>query len=175
MTDAVKKNGITFGIIIAVYFVLRVSIMYAIDISLFANGWISAIDFVVCLTLSIVAISKAKSAMGGFISFKEAFTVYFLNVLIGMTVYTLFIIILFNIIDPAAKETVNELVVTKTIEGMQSFGVDSATLKKTAEDLRAKDSFSVANQLLGLPIGLAISSVIGLIVAAAMKKNKDLY
>lgn len=172
MTDAVKKNGITFGIIMAVYFVLRTSIMYATDLSLFVNGWISAVDFIVGITLSIVAISKAKSAMGGFISFKQAFTVYFINVLIGFGIYTLFVILLFNVIDPAAKDTLNELTLKKTIEGMQAFGADSAMVKQTVEGMKEKDSFSVGNQLLGFPIGLAMSSILGLIVAAIMKKNK---
>ena len=81
MTEAIKKNGVNFGIIMAAYFVVRTSLMYAIDLKLFTNGWISLFDFIVALTLSIIAISKAKKALGGYISFKEAFTIYFLNII----------------------------------------------------------------------------------------------
>lgn len=172
MTQAVKKNGITFGIIMAVYFVLRTSIMYATDLSLFTNGWISAVDFIVGITLSVIAISKAKSAMGGFISFKQAFTVYFLNILIGFAIYTVFIILLFNVIDTAARDTVHEQYIAKSVEGMQKFGMETSAIKEAAEKMQETNTFSVGNQLLGFPIGLAISSVIGLIVAAIMKKNK---
>lgn len=172
MTEAVKKNGITFGIILAVYFVLRIGIMYAVDLSLFTNKLIGIADFVIGLAISIVAISKAKSAMGGFISFKHAFTVYFLNVLIGLGAYTLFTILLFNIIDPAAGETVHELTIETTVKSMQGFGVDTAQIKQMAEGMKENNTFSLKNQLIGFPIGLAVSCIIGLIVAAIMKKNK---
>lgn len=172
MTEAVKKNGITFGIIMAAYFVLRTGIMYAVDLSLFTNKMIGIADFVIGLVISIVAISKAKSAMGGFISFKQAFTVYFINVLIGLGTYTLFIILLFNVIDPSAAETVHELTIESTVKSLQGFGMETAQIKKVAEEMRNNNTFSIGNQLIGFPIGLAISSLIGLIVAAIMKKNK---
>jgi len=172
MTEAVKKNGINFGIAIAIYFVLRTSLMYTIDLKLFTNGWISLLDLIVAVTLTILAISKAKKALGGFISFKQAFTVYFLNTLISFFIYTLFIILLFNVIDPEASEIVHNYNIEKTVEGMQNFGVDSKTIRETAEKMKESNTFSVSNQLIGFPIGVGISCIIGLIIAAIMKKNK---
>ncbi len=172
MTEAIKKNGVTFGIIMAAYYVLRGSIMYAVDLELFTNSWIKLFDFIITLALSIIAISKAKSALGGYISFKNAFVVYFINILIGLVVYSIFIIVLFNIIDPAAKDTLQEYTIKSTVEGMQKFGADSDMIRETAKNMQKSNPYSTGNQLLGLPIAIAISCVIGLIVAAIMKKNK---
>lgn len=172
MTEAIKKNGVNFGIIIAVYFVVRASLMYVTDLKLFTNGWISLVDIIVTLTLSIVAVAKAKKALGGYITFKEAFIVYFLNTLISFAVYTLFIIILFNVIDTEAKEIVHQYNIEKTVESMKGWGVDTAAIKATVENMKDNNTFSVTNQLLGFPIGLAFSCLIGLIIAAIMKKNK---
>jgi len=172
MTNTIKKNGVTFGIILAAYFVIRTALVYSIDLKLFVSGWFGFVDFIVLLVLTIVAIAKAKKAMGGFISFKEAFTVYFITVLIGLVTYTVFNMLLFNVIDPEAKEIVREEVITKTVETMKSFGGDSAMLKETITKMRETDSFSIPQQALGLGMGLLMYSVIGLIVAVAMKKNK---
>ena len=172
MTEAVKKNGINYGIAIAIYFVVRTSLMYAVDLQLFTNGWISLVDFIVAIALTVMAISKAKKALGGYISFKQAFTVYFLNTIISFSIYTLFIILLFNVIDPEASEVVHNYNIEKTVEGMQKFGVDSNTIRETAEKMKESNTFPIGNQLIGFPIGVGISCVIGLIVAAIMKKNK---
>jgi len=172
MTEAIKKNGVNFGIIMAAYFVVRTSLMYAIDLKLFTNGWISLFDFIVALTLSIIAISKAKKALGGYISFKEAFTIYFLNIIISFAIYTVFTILLFNVIDADAKEVVHQYNIEKTVQSLKDWGVDSSTIKKTVEGMKDNNSLSIGNQLLGFPIGVAISCIIGLIIAAIMKKNK---
>jgi fumarate reductase subunit C len=172
MTEAIKKNGVTFGIIMAAYMVLRGTIMYAVDLNLFTSGWIKLIDFIVTVAISVIAVFKAKSAQGGFISFKDAFVVYFINNLIGLVAYCIFIIVLFNVIDPAAKEIVNEYTIKSSIEGMQKFGVDSKTLRETAVNMRKSNVYSTGNQLMGLPISIAISCIVGLIIAAIMKKNK---
>lgn len=172
MTEAVKKNGINFGIIVAVYFVLRTSTMYAIDLKLFTNGWISFLDLIVALGLSIFAISKAKKALGGYITFKDAFIVYFLNVLISFAIYTVFIIILFNVIDPEAKEIVHQFNIEKTVEGLKNFGVDTAKIKETVENMKTNNTFDLKNQLIGFPIGVGISCILGLILAAIMKKKQ---
>jgi hypothetical protein len=172
MTNVIKKNGVTFGIILAAYFVIRVALMYSIDLKLFTNGWFSLVDLIALLALTIIAIGKTKKAMGGFISFKEAFTVYFITILIGFVVYTIFNMLLFNVIDPGAKEVLQEEVIRKTVETMKSFGGDSAMLKETVTKMRETDSFSIPQQALGLGMALLMYSVVGLIVAAVMKKNR---
>lgn len=172
MTNVIKKNGINFGIILAIYFVLRTALIYSIDLKLFVNGWFGFLDFVVTIIITIIAVYQAKKAMGGFIAFKEAFTTYFIATVIGLVTYSLFNILLFNVIDPAAKETVQEHVLEKTVEAMQQFGADSDSIRETAKGMRETDSFSIPQQLLGLGISIIIYSIIGLIIAAIMKKNK---
>lgn len=172
MTNTIKKNGVTFGIILAAYFIVRTALIYSIDLKLFTSGWFTLVDFIAILTLTIIAISKTKKAMGGFIAFKEAFTVYFIAILIGLTTYTIFNMLLFNVIDPDAKEIVKEEVIQKTVETLKSFGGDSTVIKETVTKMRETDSFSIPQQALGLGIALLMYAVVGLIIAAIMKKNR---
>ncbi|WP_294825164.1 DUF4199 domain-containing protein [uncultured Flavobacterium sp.] len=172
MTEAVKKNGVNFGLIVGVVSIVITSIMYAVDVKMFANYWIGICLFIVNLVLGIVAVAKAKKAMGGYISFKDAFTTYFIAMAIGALIGSVFMFLLFNVIDPGAKEIIMERVVEMTVSMMEGFGAKSEDIRKTVEDMKATDSFGLVSQIKSYFGGLVMYIVIGLIVAASMKKNK---
>lgn len=174
MNDIIKKNGVTFGIILGVYFILRTTIMYSVDLKLFVNGFIGIGDFIVSLILGVIAVSKAKKSLGSFITFKEAFTTYFIAMVIGLSMYTVFNIILFNVIDPGAKDILKQHFMEYALNMMQSLGGgnNSAIIKQSVEQIKNTDTFGPFEQLKGLVISILLYSVVGLIVAAIMKKNK---
>src|SRR5690606_22568246 len=122
--------------------------------------------------LGIMAVSKAKSALGGYISFKEAFTTFFLALLIGSILYILFMYILWNFIDPEGANAVVEATIETTVEWLQAAGTPEGDIKEMVEQMRASDNFGLVGQLKALAGSVIIYSIIGLIVAAAMKKNK---
>lgn len=172
MTEAVKKNGLNFGLIVGVTSIVITSIMYAVDVKMFANYWIGICMFVVNLVLGIVAVAKAKKAMGGYISFKDAFTTYFMAMAIGAALGSIFMFVLFNLIDPGAKEIIMERVVEMTVSMMEGFGAKAEDIRKTVEDMKAIDNFGLVQQLKSYIWGLLFYIIIGLIVAASMKRNK---
>lgn len=171
MTEVVKKNGVNLGIILAILLIALTTIQYTVDITLFVNPWINIIKMILFIVLGIIAIVKAKATLEGFISFKEAFTAYFLTIVVGSLGYTLFVILLFNVIDPAAKTTVMDLVIESTAKTLQSFGSSTEDIKKTINAMKESDSFGIASQLQGLVFSILGYSVVGLICAAAFKKN----
>ncbi|OYQ38020.1 hypothetical protein CHU92_06875 [Flavobacterium cyanobacteriorum] len=172
MTQAVKKNGVTFGIIIGVISIIISAIMYATDLSLFTKWWVGIVLFFINLILGIVAVGKAKASQGGFISFKETFTTFFIAMAIGAAISSTFMFILFNFIDPGAKDIILENVKEMTVNMMQEIGSSTEDIKKTVEKLDETDNFSFASQLQSYMWGLLLYIIIGLIVAAIMKKNK---
>ncbi|WP_330442087.1 DUF4199 domain-containing protein [Flavobacterium sp. C4GT6] len=171
MKEAIKKNGVNFGIILGILLIALITIQYTVDINLFVNPWINIIKMILFIVLGIIAIAKAKVALKGFISFKEAFTAYFLTIVIGSLGSTLFVILLFNVIDPSAKTTVMDLIIESTAKTLQSFGSSTEDIKKMVDEMEKADSFGVASQLKGLAISILGYSVVGLICAAAFKKN----
>lgn len=177
MEQAIKKNGITYGVVLAVYLVLRTIIMYSVDLKLFVSPWLGITDFVVTLVLGIVAVAMAKKGLGGFITFKQAFTSFFITIVIGLVAYSITNILLFNVIDPGAKAVIQQHVIEYTLGLMQGFGSENTeVLKATVEKLKNTDSLSVGMQLQSLVLNIVIYCIVGLIVAVAFRnKTKDTY
>ena len=172
MNDVIKKNGVNFGIIVGVISILMYTLMYIIDIKMFANYWIGIVSFFVNLIIGIVAVAKSKKALGGYISFKESFTVFFIVIVIGLVLGTSFMYILFNFIDPSAKEVIMNEVIEKTVAMMQGLGTPAADMKEVINEMKDTDNFGILAQIKSYVGSLVLYSIIGLIVAAAMKKNK---
>lgn len=171
MNEAIKKNGIKFGIISAVISIVLTVLMYAIDINLFANSWIGIGMVFFYLALGIYVVSTTKKEMGGTINFKEAFTTYFIYSVIGIVIAKIFEYILFNFIDPSAKEQILEISINKAVEMMEKFDTPKEVLKETVKSMKETDQFSIGSIIKGSAMGIVFSSIIGLIVAAIMKSK----
>jgi len=172
MTESVKKNGVNYGLILGLFSILATAVIYAVDLSMFTSIWLGLILFVIGMTIGIMAVAKTKKVLGGYITFKEAFTTFFIVMLIGLLSNMIFSYILFNLIDPAAAETIKDNLIEMTVSLGQKFGTPSEELKTQVEAIRDTDNYSLISQLKTLMGSLLFYIVIGLIVAAIMKKNK---
>lgn len=172
MTEAIKKNGVKFGVILGVVAILTTSIIYATDITLLANMSTGFIVLAVQLVILIAGTLAAKKAMGGYISFKEAFTTYFIIAALGMAISIIFNMILLNLIDPGAKELITEKMIENTMGWVKNSGMKAEDLRKMVEEMRAADSYGYVGQIKSYFGILIFYTVIGLIVAAILKKNR---
>ena len=85
---------------------------------------------------------KTKKELKGIFPFKEAFTTYFISAVIGILISMVFNIILFNFIDPAAKDTIKELTIKYAVEMMQKFNAPAASINQAIKDMQANDQFA---------------------------------
>ena len=173
MNSIFKKNGINFGLIMGIFSILVTTLIYAIDISLFVSPWIGITSIVIYLILGVWVVSKTKKELNKSITFKEAFTVYFLAAAIGATLSVAFNIILFNYIDPAAKDTIRQLTIDYTVDMLKKFSTPTAAIKETVEKLQESDNYSLANQLKGLVFSFVFSAVFGAILALIFKNKTN--
>ena len=169
MNEIIKKNGITFGIISGLISIFTVTLIYVIDIKLFTSWWLGLLGIAVSIILACVLLSKTKKELNGNLSFKEAFTTYFIMALIGILMSTLFSILLFNLIDTSLQVTVKELTLKATSEMMKKFGADKTAMKEALKTINETDQFSVLQQIKGIFTSLVMSSIFGLILAAFFK------
>ncbi len=169
MNEIIKKNGITYGVIAGIVSVLITTIVYSVDLSLMTKWWFGIIVLAISIGISISLLSKTKKDLKGNFTFKEAFTTYFICSVIGTLISVLFTIILFNFIDPAAKETLKELILEFTKNIMQKMGAPASEMNKALKEIASKDSYSVVEQLKGSVFSIAFSAIIGLILAAIFK------
>jgi hypothetical protein len=173
MNEIIKKNGVTFGIILGLFSVLFTTAIYVIDLHLFTSWWIGIVSIIIAITIGVVLVSKTKKQMGGNITFKEAFTVYFIASAIGSFISTFFYYILFNFIDTQAKETIKEITLKYTADMMEKFGAPAASVNETMQKLAQTDNYSLGNLMLGFAVGLVIQAIFGLILAAIFKTRSN--
>ncbi|WP_304143631.1 DUF4199 domain-containing protein [Mesoflavibacter zeaxanthinifaciens] len=165
-----SNYGLYLGLLIAVVYVIS----YAINIELLTKWWIGIIMLLAIIVFGIVSISKSKKAQNGFISLKEAFTSYFITILIGLIVASVVAIVLFNVIDPDAAITLKEKTIENTAEMMRNWNAPEESIVETVEKMREQpNQFSIGSVLQSLVIQLVIFSIIGLIAALIMKKSDD--
>lgn len=171
INEVIKKNGITYGITLGVILALITATMYAIDLKLFVSGWIGATTFVIYLIIGIVVLTKTKKEINDIFSFKDAFTTYFITILIALSISTLFSILLFNVIDPEAKETISGYLIKYMAETLQKFGTPASAINEALAKMKETSPFSTFEQLKGLVFSLALYSILGLILAAFFKSK----
>lgn len=171
INEIIKKNGITFGVTIGIISALITSTIYAIDLNLFTSWWIGSLSILTYLILGIVLLSKTKKEIKTFFSFKDAFTTYFIAAVIGILIATFFNILLFNFIDPSAKDTLNELMIKFNVEMLQKFGTPASAINEAIAKLKENNPYSTFELLKGSIFSIVFSSIFGLILAAFFKSK----
>ncbi|SFD85717.1 DUF4199 domain-containing protein [Flavobacterium phragmitis] len=171
INEVIKKNGITYGIALGVILALITATLYAIDLKLFVSGWIGGLTFVIYVVVGILLLTKTKKEVNGFFSFKDAFTTFFIATIIAVAISSLFSILLFNVIDPEAKNTLSELLVKYMAETLQKFGTPASAINEALTKMRENNPFSVTEQLKGLVFSVIGYSILGLILAAFFKSK----
>ncbi|MDP2687489.1 MAG: DUF4199 domain-containing protein [Aequorivita sp.] len=169
-----KKSAVTYGLILGAVLALMTTLMYVLNTELFTKWWIGILSFLVVIAIAIVSVAKAKGILGGIISFKEAFTVYFITVAIGSLISTFVGILIFNILDPDLAAFLQEKTLEMTAEFMQKMGTPQVEIDKQMAKMADQDNFAILSQLKNYVFGLAFMSVIGLLVALIFKtKNPN--
>ena len=175
MNDAVKSAASKYGPTIAGISIAYTLVAYLIDMKLMVNTWAGISLWVVNFALLIIAVRAAKKAMDGFISFKNAFTTFIMTFVISSLLSTVFNIVLFAVVDPAAAQELQELTIETTISFMEKLGTPESELEKQVAAMEEANQFSMGNQVKGFFMGIVFYAILGLIVAAVMKKDKPVF
>lgn len=173
MNEIIKKNGITYGIIAGVVGALITATIYAIDLNLFAKWWINISIILIYITIGIILLSKTKKELKGVFSFKEAFTTYFISGVVATLISVGFNILLFNVIDPSAKDTLNEILIKSTAETLQKFGTPAAAINETVTKMQENNPYATVELLKGSVFSIAGTAFFGLILALIFKSKQS--
>ena len=163
------NNGLYLGGILALISVL----IYAVNVDLFTEWWLGIILFLVVVVYGVLTAIKSRTSLGGFISFKQAFTSYFITIAIGTLIATIVGIAIFTFIDPEAATYLNEQILLLTKQTMERFGMPQEAMQAALDEAAKKDNFSLGMQSQAFVFRLAFYAVIGLIVALIVKKTNN--
>jgi len=171
MNEIIKKNGISYGIITGIVSALITTAIYSIDLNLFTAWWVTLISISSYIIISIVLLSKTKKELKGIFSFKDAFTTYFISAVIGILISVVFNIILFNFIDPSAKESIKEISIKYAVEMMHKFNTPSSAVNEAVKKLQENDQFSIVELIKGSVFSIVFSALFGLLLALIFKSK----
>ncbi len=175
MSEIIKKNAVPFGVALGLLSVLITGFIYVFDINLFLSGWVTFFKIIVYSAIIIVLLNKTKKELGGYMSFKEAFSTFFYAAVIGIVIATTFDIILFNLIDPSLKDSLKEITINFTVELLEKFKTPTTEIKKAVEEIKNTDQFSILQQIKGLFTYFLFAAIFGLIFSAIFKKDKPVF
>ena len=167
LRSSATQYGLYIGLILSGFTIIA----YAVNLELLTKWWLNTILFIVILIIGIVSILKSKQLLEGFISFKQAFTAWFTTIVVGVLISTAVNILLFNVIDPSAAEAVKQATIETSVSMMENFGAPQSEIEKAIVVMEEQNQFAVGSLLKSVAWQLLFYAIIGLIVAAVMKKN----
>jgi hypothetical protein len=173
MNEVIKKNGIKFGVITGAISVLMSLTFYLIDIKLFINPWLGFGLILLYLAIGIYQLIELKRDLSGKMPFKEAFTGYFYAAFIGISISTLFSILLFNVIDTEARDLITENLITYQAEQFQKWNVPTEQIKESIKQMKENPQFTIGGLTKGYGFSLLGAAIFGLILAAIMKSKTN--
>jgi hypothetical protein len=171
MNEIIKKNGISYGIITGVVSALITTTIYSIDINLFTAWWVTVLNILFYITIGAVLLSKTKKELKGIFPFKDAFTTYFISAVVGILISVVFNIILFNFIDPSAKESIKEVSIKYAVEMMEKFNTPSSAINDAIKKMQESDPYSPIELLKGSAFAIIFSALFGLLLALIFKSK----
>ncbi|MEP1489600.1 MAG: DUF4199 domain-containing protein [Algibacter sp.] len=172
MEKSLKSIATNYGMYLGVALVLITILAYAIDLSLFVNTWFGISIYVIIIIFGIYAVAKVKQAFNSFATFKDAFSAYFITILVGLLISATVTFILFNFIDTDAALVLKEKSVEKIIQVYEKMNLAPDKIAEIVDKIESENLYSIKNSLVGLTTSYLLPlSIIGLIVAAAMKKS----
>ena len=167
-----KKISTSYGLYIGVALILITVLVYTFDISLYTKWWFGVIILIFTIGIACMAVSKSKKLSDTLFTFKNAFTSYFLTIIIGTFISLIFTYILFNVIDPEAAQTLTELTIESTREMMEGFGAPQDQINATLNEMQNQNNYSLINLLKGYAFQLILFIIIGLIVALIFREKE---
>jgi hypothetical protein len=164
------KNGLILGVISVVITLC----LYAIDYTLMGQMKFALLGLLVALGYGIFAGSNYRKEVGGFLPFGKAFQHGFFMFAVSGLVSTIFMILLYNVIDPELPQKLTDASMENTMAMMEGFGMSGDQLDEAMEKAResAGDQFTIGRQLMGYGISLIFSAILALITGAIVKKNQ---
>ena len=171
MEQTTKSAAINYGVYLGAITSLITIIIYGVDIDLFTAPWLGIVLFIIVVAFGAVSALNSRKILGGFISFKQAFSSYFITIAVGTLMSSIVGIVIFTYIDPEAAIYLNEQVLILTKETMERIGLPQEAIIAAIEEASKKDNFSLGAQTQAFVFRLVFYAVIGLIVGLIVKKT----
>jgi hypothetical protein len=167
------KNFVLYGgIALGLLGIIVTGITYFIGVEAMVSLWTAGIELVLFVGLYIYLGLRFRKLHGGYLSYKDSFTLIFFMSVISYVITGLFLILLYHVINPSLPEKLQDATIQKAVAWMQKFDVPQDKIDEQIGKMQGDNSqFSIGSQLRSIPISFIISAIIALLLALFIRKN----
>lgn len=165
---------IKMGLLIALMKIILSTVQY----QFFLTSWgmtmaITVLSFILGALLLGVTGNMQRKAMGGYITIKEAFQCIFVAILIIVVLNSLYDFIYIKYIDPDMILKIKE----SSMGFAEKMGAPQESLDKMEKqfDEQSAEKTDLNKQFVGFLSQIVMYSIVGIIIAAIVKKNKPAH
>lgn len=162
------KTGIQFGILTGIIYILVLVGRYYFGNTPVHLGVGSAVGYVIIIALFFLAANTRKKQLGGAADVKELFGTVFIVILITELCFSLFNYIYLRYLDPGYLDRFSR----STLEWMQQAKLPEKELEAFEKTIQEQKQTSFGTLALGFARAIIMDSIVGLIIAFILKKNK---
>ncbi len=183
MNTIIKQNGINFGLILGFLLILPTLLGYAVNISILVSYWTLAYVLATVIIVGIITIAFTKKGLGGFINFRNAFSAYFIMLVVSSLISSFMNFALFNVVDKDFTEVVKEKQI-ESVNGQRDWVMNKmgdapvekidemdAKFDEAIEKIKLDDPYSLISIIKGFAIFVSIFSIFGLLLSLILKKK----
>ncbi|MDI1256768.1 MAG: DUF4199 domain-containing protein [Flavobacterium sp.] len=175
MTGIIKKTGIQLGIALGVALVLLSSYIYFIATKLFTNVWMGLFTIFITVIFGIIAILITKKKLGGYITFKEAFSTYFFTIVVGKLISCVFAVIISSfVLTTETRATIKQQMSDFNMKIMKQNETPAEEIAKNNETFKTYDPFAPSEIIAPTIKYLLRDSLIGFLVALIFRNKRSL-
>ena len=171
MKDYILTSGLYLGLLQMLLLVFS----YAMGVEFSLNEAWSLVNAFLPYILLVILVVRYKKFLGGYVSFKETFTVTLGILVAGAFIATFFSIVMYNYIAPDFAAMLKQATLDKLFVQLEQLPEDNAmygVMETLIEQTEAEDIYSASNLLKAFFYGLLVQIIFSLIIAAFIKKDK---
>ena len=176
MTIAIRnKMALKYGLIIGIIYLLLFTGINVLVGNYVMYLGMRCVGYILYMVLIGVFATQIKNANGGFMEFKEVFSVAFIMVLVAGIIYYIYTCVYFLYIDPHFMDKMK----ASTLVFMEKVGApDDAiekSMKKFDEEIASSKTLNIGNTLLYFLGFVIMDSLFAMVVCLIVKKTKPMF
>jgi hypothetical protein len=168
MNESKTKTGIRFGIITGIVYILVLVARYYLGTTPTQLGMASVAGYAIVVVCFYLAAKARKKELGGMADLKELFGTVFIVILITELCFSVFNYVYLRYLDPGYLDRFG----SSTLEWMRQVKAPEKEMETFRQTLEEQKQTSFGTLALGFARAVVMDSLVGLVIAFALKKNK---
>jgi hypothetical protein len=134
-------------------------------------GWTANLRYPILIILATIAALTQKKRNSGYLGFRAALKTCFSIFVLALTIQTLFVWLLMNVIDTHFREAVLEAIPAKITAAYREFGASNEELSRALAEEKGSNQFSFGRMIQGMGFMYVLHFLIAVLIAAIVRRK----